>query len=94
MSKIPRKKDVENEEKIMRAVEMLNFVVNDVTTPRNIRNSIKEVIVNLSKKSTTPGIRAAAAINVLDEISQDPNLSTISRTRIWSSLTLLEDVKD
>jgi len=94
MSKMPRKKDLENEEKIIRAIEMLNFVVNDVTTPRNIRNSIKEVIASLSKKNTTPGIRAAAAINVLDEISQDPNLSTISRTRIWSSLTLLEDVKD
>ncbi|MEM3712538.1 MAG: UPF0147 family protein [Thermoproteota archaeon] len=94
MSKMPRKKDLENEEKIVRAIEMLSFVVNDVTTPRNIRNSIKEVITNLSKKNTTPGIRAAAAINVLDEISQDPNLSTISRTRIWSSLTLLEDIKD
>ncbi|MBO3769611.1 MAG: UPF0147 family protein, partial [Candidatus Brockarchaeota archaeon] len=44
MSKMPRKKDLENEEKIIRAIEMLNFVVNDVTTPRNIRNSIKEVI--------------------------------------------------
>ncbi|MDW8033968.1 MAG: UPF0147 family protein [Nitrososphaerota archaeon] len=94
MYKTPRKKDLENEEKIIRAIEMLSFVVNDVTTPRNIRNSIKEVIANLSKKNTTPGIRAAAAINVLDEISQDPNLSTISRTRIWSSLTLLEDIKD
>lgn len=94
MSKAPRKKDIENEEKIAKAVEMLSFVVNDVTTPRNIRNSIKEVVNSLTKKNTTPGIRAAAAINVLDEISQDPNLSTISRTRIWSSLTLLEDVKD
>lgn len=94
MSKTPRKKDVENEERIVKAVEMLSFIVNDVTTPRNIRNSIKEVINSLSKKNTTPGIRAAAAISVLDEISQDPNLSTISRTRIWGSLTLLEDIKD
>ncbi len=94
MSKAHRKKDVENEEKIMKTMEMLSFVVNDVTTPRNIRNSIKEVINSLSRKNTTPGIRAAAAINVLDEISQDPNLSTMSRTRIWSSLTLLEDIKD
>lgn len=94
MSKKPSKKDVKNEESIMKAVEILNFVISDMTTPRNIRNDIKEVINSLSKKSTTPGIRAAAAISVLDEISQDPNLSTISRTRIWSSLTLLEDVKD
>ncbi|MCS7138929.1 MAG: UPF0147 family protein [Crenarchaeota archaeon] len=94
MYKTPRKKDLENEEKIIRAIEMLSFVVNDVTTPRNIRNSIKEVIANLSKKNTTPGIRAAAAINVLDEISQDPNMPSYARTTIWNIIAILSSIKD
>ncbi len=44
--------------------------------------------------SLSPGVRAANAISALDEVSQDPNMPTHARTRIWQAITILETVKD
>ena len=88
------KKQEINEENIRRAIEIMNFVVSDIAAPRNIRNFVKDAIDLLGKKDTSPGMRSATAIQMLDEASQDTNVPMLSRTRIWSALSILESVKD
>jgi len=38
--------------------------------------------------------RAANAISLLEDISQDPNMPMYSRTRIWNAISVLEGIRD
>ena len=84
----------DNEAKIRQALVMLMRIVNDASVPRNIRRAATEAIRQLRDESLSPGVRAANAISVLDEISQDPNMPVHTRIAIWNVMTLLETVKD
>ena len=84
----------DNEAKIRQAIIMLMRIINDTGVPRNIRRAATEAIKRLQDRTLSPGVRAANAISILDEISQDPNMPTHTRITIWNIVTLLETVKD
>ncbi len=83
-----------NEAKIKQAILMLIRVINDTSVPRNIRRAATEAIKRLQDLSLSPGVRAANAVGILDEVSQDPNMPTHTRIMVWNVVTLLETVKD
>ena len=87
-------KNVENEEKIKRAIEMLTPLVENTAMPRNIRRTVKETIDNLKEKSLGPGVRAANAISILEEISQDPNVPSYARVTLWNAISVLEGIRE
>lgn len=87
-------KRADNEAKIQQAVAMLVRVINDTSVPRNIRRAATEAIKHLKEPSLSPGVRAANAVGVLDEVSQDPNMPVYARITLWNVVTLLETVKD
>lgn len=84
----------DNEAKIRQAIMMLMRIVNDTAVPRNIRRAATEAIKQLRDESLSPGVRAANAVSILDEISQDPNMPIYARTLIWNVISLLETVRD
>ncbi len=84
----------DNEAKIRSAITMLMRIVNDASVPRNIRRVATEAINQLRAPNLSPGVRAANAIHVLDEISQDPNMPVHTRIAIWNIVSLLETVRD
>jgi len=81
-------------EKVKQAVEVLQVIAADTTTPRNIRRAAKESIDQLQSESLTIAARATNAMDILDEISQDPNMPIYTRTRIWQAISYLEGIKD
>jgi uncharacterized protein (UPF0147 family) len=48
----------------------------------------------LQDEKTSIAVRAANAISLLDEISQDPNMPSFSRVTIWSAVSTLESIKE
>jgi len=84
----------DNEAKIKQAIVMLMKIINDTSVPRNIRRAATEAVRQLRDETLSPGVRAANAISVLDEISQDPNMPVHTRIAVWNVVTLLETVKD
>jgi len=82
------------ERSIKSAMDVLKVISDDTTTPRNIRRAAKSSMDILTDTSITHGVRAANAISILDEISQDPNMPPYTRTRIWSVVSILETIKD
>jgi len=89
-----KKRMAEYAEKIKQAVEILQVVSLDTTTPRNIRRAAKESIDELLSEKLTLAARATNAMEILDEISQDPNMPIYTRTRIWQAISYLEGIKD
>lgn len=83
-----------SEDKIKAAINMLTKIVGDTSVPRNIRRVATEAINQLRAPNLSPGVRAANAVHVLEEISQDPNMPVHTRIAIWNVVTLLETVRD
>ncbi|AAK41079.1 Protein of unknown function UPF0147 [Sulfolobus islandicus Y.G.57.14] len=84
----------DNEAKIKQAVILLQKIVNDTSVPRNIRRAATDAIRNLQDLGLSPAVRAANAIGILEDISQDPNMPTHARISIWNVVSILETVKD
>lgn len=73
-------------------IQMLQQIMEDSTIPRNIRRVADETKNVLSDNSKTIGLRAATAISIIDEISNDPNMPVHARTRIWELVSQLETI--
>ncbi len=87
-------KQKENDNKIVRSIGVLQSIADSNITPRNIRKIVKESIDMLLDKTVTPGVRAANAISMLDEVSQDPNMPSYARVTIWNAVSTLESVRE
>ena len=88
------KKHEEHMQKVNQAMAILNRVAEDNTTPRNIRRTAKQASDLLLDESLSLAVRAANAIDLLDEISQDPNMPMYTRTRLWNVISVLEGIRD
>jgi uncharacterized protein (UPF0147 family) len=84
----------EYEKKLSQAIQVLTLIADDNTTPRNIRRTAKNASEMLVDESLSIAARAANAIAVLEDISQDPNMPMYSRTRIWNAISVLEGIRD
>ncbi|MEM0378309.1 MAG: UPF0147 family protein [Thermosphaera sp.] len=89
MAKVP-----DNEVKLKNAIYLLVSIVNDTAVPRNIRRAATEALNQLRDERLTPGVKAANAISLLDQVSQDPNMPLNTRTKIWQIIAILETIHD
>lgn len=82
------------EEKIQQVADIMDRISEDMSVPRNIRKAAKETKDELQGAEENPVIRAASAISILDEISNDPNMPVHTRTTVWNALSVLETIKE
>lgn len=88
------KKTKDYQQKLDQALAILKVISEDNTTPRNIRRIAKRSSDILNNESLTPAIRASNAIDLLEEISQDPNMPPYTRVRIWNAISALSGIRD
>ena len=80
------------EEIIRECVGVLERIMNDDSVPRNIRRGASDVKKILLKTDDAIAIRAATGINILDELSNDPNIPLHTRTLVWNIVSNLETI--
>jgi len=68
-------------------------VAEDTSVPRNIRRAASEARGALLDEKNDAMVRAASAVTILEEISNDPNMPIHTRTTIWNALSVLETVR-
>lgn len=79
-------------EVVAQCSELLDRIINDNSVPRNIRRSANEAKNTISDPKDPPSMRAAEAIPILDEISNDPNIPLHTRTLVWQIAGQLETI--
>ncbi|MBS3149374.1 UPF0147 family protein [Candidatus Woesearchaeota archaeon] len=79
-------------ERIRGVVDILGQIEEDFTVPKNIRIKIKGVVESLNQETLSIDIRIDIGLQELDEISDDPNLSSFTRMQIWNVLSALESI--
>ncbi len=82
----------EREEIVKKCTEMLENMLHDITIPRNIRRSASEIKNKLLDGNESLAVRAAAAVSELEELTNNPNIPSHTRTLVWSIVSQLETV--
>ena len=75
---------------LKQSIEILAHIVGDDSVPRNIRRAADEAKTRLLNREDSDTVRAAYAISILDDISNDPNMPLHTRTLIWNVVSQLE----
>ena len=81
------------EQKRQQIVQILESISNDLETPRNIRRIAKSAADELFNEKLSPQVRAANAIEMIEEIISDSNMPTFTRTQLWLVISLLETIR-
>ncbi len=70
-------------------IEALRELNDDSTVPRNIKLRLEKTI-KLLEEQTDVSIKVDKAQQELDDINDDSNLQSYTRTQIWNIVSLLE----
>ena len=82
----------DKQDTLKKSVDILAHIVGDDSVPRNIRRPAEEAKTRLLDREESDAVRAAYAISILDDISNDPNMPLHTRTLIWNVASQLEKV--
>ena len=86
--------DIQNKESMKEAIETLEQITASNSTPKTIKKSITDLIADLNNQEYSLSVRAANAISLLDDITQDPNMPSYVRTQLWQAVSKLESIRE
>lgn len=72
--------------------EILKYIMENNSVPRNIREAAQESNTLLKDESQDQSVKISTVLTKLDEISNDPNIPVHARTLIWEVLSKLESI--
>ena len=84
----------ENLEFLNNAMNTLNQIATNPSTPKNIRKNIGEIVEELKSDEYSISVRAANTISSLDDVTQDPNMPSYVRTSLWQAVSTLESIRE
>lgn len=87
-------KKSQNTETLNQAIVTLEEIASNPSTPKNIKKSIIDLTVELKKSEYSVSMRAASAISLLDDITQDPNMPSYVRVTLWQAVSALERIRE
>jgi uncharacterized protein (UPF0147 family) len=83
-----------NKEAMKEAIETLNQIATNHSTPKTVKKSITDLIVELNNEEYSLSVRANNTISLLDDVTQDPNLPSYVRTQLWQAVSKLESIRE
>ncbi|HUU47630.1 MAG TPA: UPF0147 family protein [Nitrosopumilaceae archaeon] len=86
--------ETENQESMKEAIDTLKQIVSSSSTPKTIKKSVSDLIVELKNEEFALAVRAANTISLLDDVTQDPNLPSYVRTQLWQAVSKLEGIRE
>ena len=86
--------DDQNKESLKGAIDTLNQMASNPSTPKTIKKNIADLLVDLENKEYSMSVRAANAISMLDDITQDPNMPSYVRVTLWQAVSKLEGIRE
>ncbi|HZX45426.1 MAG TPA: UPF0147 family protein [Candidatus Nanoarchaeia archaeon] len=73
------------------AIDQLAELEEDTNIPKNIKVKIR-AIIDILKPEEEVSIKVNKALSELDDMSNDPNLDSYTRTRMWNVVSILEKI--
>ncbi len=86
--------DSQNKESMKGAIETLEQITSSNSTPKTIKKSITDLIIELKNTEYSLSVRAANTISLLDDVTQDANMPSYVRTQLWQAVSKLESIRE
>ena len=86
--------ETQNKESMKEAIETLEQITASNSTPKTIKKSITDLITDLNNPEYSLSVRAANTISLLDDVTQDPNMTSYVRTQLWQAVSKLESIRE
>lgn len=80
-------------DKIVQICQGLDMLQEDTSVPRNIRRGADDAKKFLLDEEAALDVRKSSAINILDDLANDPNIPLHGRTLIWNIMSQLETIQ-
>ncbi len=93
MTKTKTEKQRENDAKISDAVATLTQLSSSNLTSSHTRKVIVGAIATLGDIRQDAMVRAATAIEALEDLAQDPSMPSYTRVGLWTVLSKLEAIR-
>jgi uncharacterized protein len=77
-------------QELINVVTVLQELSGDSGVPKNVRSKIQNTITILSDHSEEVSMRINKALCELDEVADDTNMQSHTRTQVWNVVSLLE----
>lgn len=79
---------------VQEVVEVITDILDDQGLPKNIKSKLEMMVANL-KNSNPKTLRLAVdkSVSELDEICNDTNIQTFTRTQLWGIVSMLEGLE-
>ncbi|MDO8538081.1 MAG: UPF0147 family protein [archaeon] len=87
-------KKVDYSKEVGTIAELMEAVMADSGVPRNIRRAVEEAKYKITGNGEELGVSISSAIYSLDDISNDINMPSHTRTEIWTIISELESLKE
>jgi len=84
----------QNKNTLKEAIEALDQIITSSSTPKTIKKSITDLVTGLKSTEGSMSVRAANAISILDDITQDPNMPSYVRVTLWQAVSKLEAIRE
>ena len=81
-----------DDEKTREVIETLSQIEQDDTVPKNVRDKIRSSISALQASDKSIEVKINRSLQELDDVADDPNVPTFTRTQIWHVVSLLESI--
>lgn len=78
-------------DELVQVIEVLNELMKDHTVPKNIKARFECMIGHL-KDDSECSIKVSRAIHEIEEITEDVNIQSYTRTQIFNVVSLLETI--
>lgn len=79
-------------EELKNLIDYLHELEEDNTVPKNIRTKITSVIEILKNPEEETSIKVNKALDEFEEISNDTNIQSYTRTQMWNVVSILESI--
>ena len=86
--------DAQNKESMKGAIETLEQITSSNSTPKTVKKSLTDLIIELKKQEYSLSVRAANTISLLDDVTQDPNMPSYVRTQLWQAVSKLGSIRE
>lgn len=81
------------ENQLIEVLNLLDSLCKDASISKNVRSVLELIRHNLNTGQEL-GVKIDSALQKVEDISLDPNLSTYARSQIWNLTSMLESVNN
>ena len=78
------------DERLKNIIVALEELQSDPSVPKNVKSRIEKSIQFLKEQNNDMSLNVNKALNELDEIAEDTNMQSYTRTQIWNIVSMLE----